>query len=71
MFAQVVKQQASVDRRLTLTVDRKNLSPSCSGGVELTCNGGTIKVDNTLDTRLDLVMEQDLPSLRKMLFPGR
>ena len=42
---------------------------SCIGGVVLSCNNGLITVDNTLDTRMRLVVEQDKPAIRAALFP--
>merc|ERR1711972_760928 len=42
--------------------------PSCLGGVVLACQNGTITIDNTIDSRLDLVLEQAKPTIRKLLF---
>eukprot|EP00747_Dinoflagellata_sp_TGD_P162991 gnl/TRDRNA2_/TRDRNA2_181227_c0_seq1.p1 gnl/TRDRNA2_/TRDRNA2_181227_c0~~gnl/TRDRNA2_/TRDRNA2_181227_c0_seq1.p1 ORF type:complete len:238 (+),score=77.17 gnl/TRDRNA2_/TRDRNA2_181227_c0_seq1:87-800(+) len=46
-------------------------SASCLGGVMLLCAGGSITIDNTIDARLDLVMEQGKPTIRKLLFDGK
>ena len=40
-----------------------------SGGVVLCCQDGQITVDNTLETRLKLVLDAEKPALRKQLFP--
>lgn len=71
-YAQVVKQQAGASVSVKLSVDNKQfLDKECSGGVVLSCQDGSIIVDNTLDARLKLVMEAERPELRKMLFPNR
>merc|ERR1712107_964815 len=41
---------------------------SCLGGVVLACQKGTITIDNTIDSRLGLVMEQAKPTIRELLF---
>jgi len=42
--------------------------PSCLGGVVLACQSGTITIDNTIDSRLGLVLEQAKPTIRELLF---
>merc|ERR1712012_1042447 len=37
--------------------------PSCLGGVVLACQGGSITIDNTIDSRLKLVLEQAKPAI--------
>jgi len=50
-------------------VDQENFLPQdIAGGVELYTNGGKIKVENTLESRLDLIAQQMLPELRETLF---
>lgn len=52
-----------------LQIDTENyLSPECAGGLELTAKSGTIKVTNTLESRLDLLSRQMLPEIRESLF---
>lgn len=69
-YAQVVKRQTNMDRKVVLSVDTTAyLAPTSAGGVVVMTLDTKIKVDNTLDTRLGLVMQNDLPSLRQMLFP--
>jgi V-type H+-transporting ATPase subunit E len=75
-FSRVVKAQSGVDKTVSLSVDTKSLPPapgsgspsSCLGGVVLACHGGLITVDNTLDLRLRLIVEQDKPAIRRQLF---
>jgi V-type H+-transporting ATPase subunit E len=77
LYLKTLQQQAQKSVPLKLTIDAKPLPPppgrdavtSCMGGVVLVCHKGLITVDNTLDTRLRLVIEQDKPSIRKALFP--
>lgn len=52
-----------------LTLDSTFLPADCLGGVVLSCQGGTITIDNTIDARLMLVLEQDKPAIRSILFP--
>jgi V-type H+-transporting ATPase subunit E len=76
-FSKVVKAQTGVDKSVSLSIDPKALPPppgtagspvSCLGGVVLACHGGLITVDNTLDLRLRLIVEQDKPAIRRQLF---
>lgn len=78
LYAQVVKKETGKDLKVKLTIDTKALPPppdknvlvSCVGGVILFCHQGLISVDNTLDTRLKLVIDQDKPAIRATLFPN-
>lgn len=76
-YKDIVKKNSGADKSCQLTVDKKNFLPpatgdkegkKCLGGVVLSCFGGKITVDNTIDARLKLVMEQDKPEIRKKLF---
>jgi len=76
-YKELVKQKSTADKSCKLTVDETNFLPSeekdkegksCMGGVVLSCFGGKITVDNTIDARLKLEMEQDKPEIRKRLF---
>ena len=42
--------------------------PSCSGGVVLVNGNGTISCSNTLDARLDIAFEEQLPAIREKVF---
>lgn len=52
-----------------LTVSEDTYLPdTCHGGVRMRNKSATISLDNTLDTKLDLVTTRILPHLRKSLF---
>lgn len=69
-YTKVIKEDTGANKKCKLLVDTANpLSPDIMGGVILSCERGMINVDNTLDTRLKLVMEQDKPAIRGLLFP--
>merc|ERR1712136_123762 len=53
-----------------LTIDKNRfLSKDKLGGVVLSCQNNKIVIDNTADLRLSLVLEQDKPAIKKLLFP--
>merc|ERR1712087_123919 len=78
-YSQVIKTQTGADKTCKLVIDEKDPlpvapqggkdGPSCLGGVVLACQNGKITIDNTIDLRLKLVMEQDKPAIRGLLFP--
>mmetsp|Transcript_46222 Transcript_46222/g.86254 ORF Transcript_46222/g.86254 Transcript_46222/m.86254 type:complete len:232 (+) Transcript_46222:70-765(+) len=79
-YASIIKTQTGATKACKLTIDTSFLPPapvpgkegaSCLGGVMLSCQGGKISVDNTIDTRLGLVMEQAKPAIRGLLFPSK
>lgn len=43
---------------------------SCMGGVVLHCRKGRIVCSNTLDERLQLVYQEAIPDVRRLLFPS-
>ena len=50
-------------------VDSENyLSADKTGGLEILAQKGKIKVDNTLEARLEMISMQILPSMRNKLF---
>ncbi|KAI9101204.1 ATPase, V1/A1 complex, subunit E [Phlyctochytrium arcticum] len=52
-----------------VTIDGENPLPEKSaGGVVISAHDGRIRVNNTLETRLDLLAEQMLPDIRVLLF---
>lgn len=52
-----------------ITVDEKyNLPDYIIGGVMMTAMKSKIRVDNTLDKRLDLLRQSAIPEIRKLLF---
>lgn len=63
------KYLAKVSSPVKLTCDKSTfLSDSCSGGIILLSQGGTITVDNTFEGRLNIAYSQNLPEIRKVLF---
>jgi len=67
-YADLIKKETGADKQCKLEMESKNLPDSCLGGIMLTCQGGSITIDNTVDSRLDLVMEQAKPKIRSLLF---
>jgi len=76
-YAKVLKTEAGATKSVKLTLDKENKLPaapggghgaSCLGGVVLACHSDKITIDNTIDSRLGLVMEQSKPMIRKLLF---
>lgn len=56
-------------RNCKLTIDNDNyLTADTCGGVDFYAQKGKIKVANTLETRLELISQQLLPSIRNALF---
>lgn len=61
------KQQAHKD--VTLKIDQDNFLPANScGGVELYAARNRIKINNTLESRLELIAQQLVPQIRCALF---
>jgi len=78
-YSKLIKDQTGADKKCTLVIDSEFLPPApvsgkegpcCLGGVLLHCQGGKISIDNTVDVRLRLVMEQAKPAIRGLLFPS-
>merc|ERR1712194_172660 len=76
-YSKTIKNETGQARSCKLTIDKSKYLPpaagskdgaSCLGGVVLACADGKITIDNTIDARLGLVMEQAKPALRKSLF---
>jgi len=68
-YAATIREASGATKTLKLTVDQSNpLSAGLIGGVVLCINDGDISVDNTIDARLSLVLEQDKPAIRRQLF---
>merc|ERR1712232_567462 len=69
-YTAVIKEQTGASKQCKVEVDKNNFLPeTCLGGIILSCHGGNITIDNTIDVRLKLVMEQDKPAIRRLLFP--
>jgi V-type H+-transporting ATPase subunit E len=61
--------KAATKRDTKVSIDNVNfLAPDIAGGVELFNQNGKIKVENTLESRLELICQQMLPELKEMLF---
>merc|ERR1712048_1334410 len=68
-YSKVIQAETKASKTCKLTVNKKEFLPSSLvGGVVLACQGDKIKIDNTIDLRLKLVMEQDKPAIRQQLF---
>lgn len=60
---------AATANPVTLKVDRDTyLADSCTGGVVLMSRGGSIVVENTFESRLEIAYQQNLPSIREAMF---
>merc|ERR1712070_294457 len=58
-YSKIIKQETGATKTCKCTLDESTyLPPSCLGGVMLFCQNGKISIDNTIDVRLQLVMEQ-------------
>lgn len=70
-FEEIMKTQTIKFKNLqvNITVDEKyNLPEYIIGGVLLTSMKNKIRVDNTLDKRLELLKQSAIPDIRKILF---
>lgn len=71
-FVEIMERESGIklSPNVTLNTDRsKDLAESTYGGVILTAINGKIVCDNTMASRLKLVYEELLPSIRAILFP--
>ena len=50
--------------------DETEGAESCMGGIVLHCKKGRIVCSNTLDDRLQLVYQESVPEVRRILFPS-
>lgn len=54
---------------IALKIDSDNfLSPDTCGGIDLLAQRGKIKINNTLESRLELIASQIVPEIRIALF---
>jgi len=60
------KAETGMDVRATIANNR--LPASSAGGVTLLAQGGKIKVENTLESRMAILEDQMLPQIRVLLF---
>lgn len=71
-YVAIMEKESGVklEPKVTLNADRaKDLPDSSNGGVHLTALNGKIVLDNTMASRLELVYEELMPSIRAILFP--
>merc|ERR1712048_462110 len=69
-YSRIIETETRAKKTCKLTVNKSQFLPeSLLGGVVLACQNGKITIDNTIDLRLNLVMEQDKPAIRSLLFP--
>ena len=71
-YVDIIKREAGVTLKPLVKVNEdrsKDLPDSTHGGVLLTALNGKIVCDNTMNSRLNLVYEELLPSIRAILFP--
>ena len=68
--SEIKSQTGGVSRSVKLTINEAQPLVGKIGGVVLQTSGGAIRVDNTFDTRLNLLVEKDKPTIRKILFPS-
>eukprot|EP00543_Licmophora_paradoxa_P004749 CAMPEP_0202453960 /NCGR_PEP_ID=MMETSP1360-20130828/11811_1 /ASSEMBLY_ACC=CAM_ASM_000848 /TAXON_ID=515479 /ORGANISM="Licmophora paradoxa, Strain CCMP2313" /LENGTH=221 /DNA_ID=CAMNT_0049073167 /DNA_START=65 /DNA_END=730 /DNA_ORIENTATION=- len=71
-YVDIMKKESTVmlEPKVVLNGDRsKDLLDSTHGGIMLTAINGKIVCDNTMASRLGLVYEELLPSIRAILFP--
>lgn len=61
------KSRSGMDVKITIN-DTEWLGGDVSGGVVMSAHGGRIKVENTLESRLNLISKQILPETRVRLF---
>ncbi|KAG8272963.1 hypothetical protein J6590_030570 [Homalodisca vitripennis] len=63
------RYKEKVGRRVKIVVDSSRyLAPSCLGGVELATPNRKVRVINTFLSRLQLIVKQLVPAIRRHLF---
>lgn len=73
-YVDILKRESGVTLKPKLTINpnrAQDLKEDSYGGVLLTALNGKIHCDNTMSSRLELVYEELLPSIRAILFPER
>jgi len=71
-YIEIMKRESSVTLKPNITMNTeedKDLVESTHGGILMTALNGKIVCDNTMSSRLQLVYEELLPSIRAILFP--
>ena len=67
---EIKTQTSGVSKPVKFVLNESQPLMNKIGGVVVQTAGGAIRVDNTLDTRLNLIVEKDKPTIRKILFPS-
>lgn len=65
-----VPAKVNLDDKYLPEYDETEGAESCLGGVVLHCRKGRIVCSNTLDDRLQLVYQESVPEVRRLLFPS-
>mmetsp|Transcript_20895 Transcript_20895/g.31901 ORF Transcript_20895/g.31901 Transcript_20895/m.31901 type:complete len:221 (-) Transcript_20895:152-814(-) len=71
-YVEIIERESGIKLKpkVSLNSDRsKDLGESTYGGIMLTAINGKIVCDNTMASRLNLVYEELMPSIRAILFP--
>mmetsp|Transcript_585 Transcript_585/g.1216 ORF Transcript_585/g.1216 Transcript_585/m.1216 type:complete len:222 (-) Transcript_585:213-878(-) len=71
-YVEIMEKESGVKLQPNVTVNEdrsKDLPESSNGGVKLTALNGRLVCDNTMSSRLALVNEELMPSIRAILFP--
>lgn len=71
-YVEIIERESTVKLTPAVTLNSvrtKDLNETTYGGVMLTAINGKIVCDNTMASRLKLVYEELLPSIRAILFP--
>jgi len=71
-YIEIMKRESSITLKPNVTMNAeadKDLIESTHGGILMTALNGKIVCDNTMSSRLNLVYEELLPSIRAILFP--
>lgn len=68
--SEIKSQTGGAVRNVKFIVDEFKPLTNVLGGVVVQTASGAIRVDNTLDTRLSLLVEKDKPTIRSILFPS-
>ncbi len=72
-YVEIMKRESSVTLKPNVTMNtdaNKDLAETSHGGILMTALNGKIVCDNTMSSRLQLVYEELLPSIRAILFPS-
>nr|XP_022287665.1 V-type proton ATPase subunit E-like [Crassostrea virginica]XP_022288474.1 V-type proton ATPase subunit E-like [Crassostrea virginica] len=69
--AAVQQYKEATGNDVSISIDTDNcLGNDVSGGIELLAQGGKIRVENMLESRLSLISQQMIPELRTILYGG-